>query len=894
MVCRENKARSALMGLEKHLMRQAGYVRYHDHEVQSALHHTGHLYNEATNPSLEEQVALVKGLRQQIIHDDSISENEKYRESRKQPGLVTRLDQELARLETGVDEYGNPLRPEQRNLGKHYATIKRLGPILQRTMESKASFIELYARGTGNTFEDAEKRYDQLVTRRMEERENTRVDLKDGWRERLQVAGLTTYQQADLGSSNEAREALRIMESERINHLMSQPRRPAMDPSTKVEFLHPDDPKAQLRCRHCGQFGHDGDSDSCPNHSLVDAATKASDHRDQTFNRYDEARSARQAQLMLEKGPTSVDPNGMVSYRMPGDSDVTGSMVFPDEESARDFFEPIAQSEPPLSMTDVLSETDPERQESKRLAYDAQFALQTMQINPDTGGAFVRGRKGIMMFPNQEQAEEHLRVGAEGAPSEEEFKDLRRQMTAADSDAVAADAALKAAAAVSPQTSGFVQAVNYDPDSGLLEVTTHPYVRKRSGEQMPAKTYRYRMSKAEYEQLLASPSVGTAINQTAFARGPAGWPYKWENDADAAAAAIKVRCPTCQQFAAPNSSHRCPVRGPWGQAEEANYRERLRQQREKEKLEHLPARVAPTTRRRDVHTQSQAQLVGGGTMRFPERNSMIATRDQGSVALGGFQGQYLDAHVTGKVYTWNEPGSGDPLVTASGVRCSKCGSPPCPHTAKVLDTMTTQYRATRVSNVSPGSRAFLRDRGTAQDAPTAPVERLPIEEIRKIRGSREQYAMRQEQTRRVPFTTTPIDAQSGRPVGRSLREWTGPEGVKVDLTSDAGTTDAVTSALHSNGFPWAEVVSTPDGGMLVRSSRPLRNGKMPFGQRKRLGEALGLSAVSEDGVYIPGDSGWRYEMLDRAHGREPRVFGSRVAAGDDLRRVRVLPEATTA
>lgn len=893
MVCRENKLRSVLMGYEKGMLRAgADDVNYHDHEVQSAIHAVGHVFADADNPTVDEQLAVIEGLKAQIRDDPRFSDAEKYRESDRQPGLITRLDQERRRLETGVDEHGRPLRPEQLNAGRNMAAIKRLGSLLQRGKEAKGAYLETYARSMGISFDDAQRRYDELVTRRMADRMNTRVDLTDGWQDNLAVSGLTTAQQADIGMSNEQREAVRLMESERIAHLATQPRRPTLDPDKKIEFLKSDDPRTQLRCQFCGQFGHDdADLSKCPNLELLSRKWEASDSLEAAGDRYEDARVARQAQLMLEAGPRNIDPNGAVSYYMPGDGSVVGSMVYPDKQTAVEFLRPVAESEPPLNQNDVLRERlagNDARADELETVYRAQQDLAYVErfAADDETNVMVRGQRGLMSFTSRQAAEEYLRdIGGDIQVTEKMVNELKKADDAAYQNLREAELALDRATGA-PAISNAVKSLNYDPDSGLLEVTAHPYTRKRTGEEMPAKSYLYRMSPDEYNKLVSSPSIGAEINKLAWARGTSGYPYKWENDAEAMAATTKVRCPSCQQYAAMTSLHQCPVRGQRSSAEEANWRERLRQQREKERLESLRPLVPETTRRREVRNQSQGVLTHGA-MRFPERRAMMGVRERGEVALGGFAGKYLDAQVTGKVYTWKDPGTGEPLVSAANVTCSKCGTPPCRHTGKMLDTIAAQYRATKVAGVTPGGRAFHRDRGAAIDAPTGPTPRLPIEEIRKRRQSGKESVQRTERAHAGArlFATHPLDAQTRQPI-TNLQQWSGPAGAApVNLHDGDAVADEITSALRRRGVQHATVRPDQLGGMTIRVDRPSGRRMTPR-DRESLAAALGVRRVDSGGVHVPGDVGWSYEFLDRAHGRSPRVLGARIVPDNEQQRWR--------
>ena len=265
MVCRENKARSAVMGTLKRMMSSKGYADYKDFEFQSAIHEYGHTFQGADNPSPQEYQDFLRGMKQQVINDPSINDAEKYRISDKQPGVVTRLDQEIARVKTGRDEHGRPLRPEQINGGKHFQAMKHLSAILTRQQEGKQEYHELYARSMGQSVEQARTRYNALTSRSPEDRENTRISLTDDWRDSLNASGISRQRQADIGQSNEARYALAVMESERQAHIRALPSRPAFegDHVKKTKYISAEEASKQVKCDTCGQFGHE--ESACPN-----------------------------------------------------------------------------------------------------------------------------------------------------------------------------------------------------------------------------------------------------------------------------------------------------------------------------------------------------------------------------------------------------------------------------------------------------------------------------------------------------------------------------------------------------------------------------------------------------------------------------------------------------
>lgn len=307
MVCRENKARSAHMGFVKHQLRDAGYGDVSDSEVQSWIHAYRHRFAGAPDPGPAEYVAELKGFRQMILNDPSIGEGDKFRPSTGrggQPGLITRIDEELERFRTGQDEKGRPLTSAQQNLGRDFAAMARLTAGLGRSQEAKQAYCEVYARHLGITTSEAMQRYRQLVDRKMTDRLNTKISLTDDWQEKLAVSGITTKMQADMGQSNQHREALRIMEAERQAKLRSLPTRAAVREPT-MEVLSPDDPRVAIRCDLCGQFGHTTNDGVCPYGDLegdLDAAVTEVTDKFAEVDEMSRCAKARELQLMINEG----------------------------------------------------------------------------------------------------------------------------------------------------------------------------------------------------------------------------------------------------------------------------------------------------------------------------------------------------------------------------------------------------------------------------------------------------------------------------------------------------------------------------------------------------------------------------------------------------------------
>lgn len=289
MVCRENKARSVMIGLNKHYLRHDGWTDYTDNEFQSAFHDYGHRFEDAPAPSESQQRKLLEGLRAAIEQDPRISDADKYRPAKPNartdnPGLITRIDQELTRLETGKHERtGKPLTNAQKMGGKQWASIQRLSAFIQRTQPAKDSYIEMNARHRGISVDDARTEWKKLVDVPPKARINDetgealgQISLTDTYRDDLSIAGLTSEQQADVAQSAATRYAIQEMEKRRKSAIANLPSRPTVNESMTTTFTASGGQR--IRCDQCGQFGHD--AGSCPNGRAVaqirEAETKAS------------------------------------------------------------------------------------------------------------------------------------------------------------------------------------------------------------------------------------------------------------------------------------------------------------------------------------------------------------------------------------------------------------------------------------------------------------------------------------------------------------------------------------------------------------------------------------------------------------------------------------------
>lgn len=833
MVCRENKGRSAAISVMKHMMRSLGITSYRDWEAQSLTHEMGHRFAAAPDPSREELIAMWKGMRQQVLNDPTISDADKFRPATGrggQTGIITRIDQELERIATGCDEDGNPLKPEQLNLGKHFAAVARMSGSYMRQQEAKKAYYEVYARHMGVTADEAKSRFEALTERARKLRDNTQIDLQDGWRDGLAVAGFSSQQQADIGQSNPTRFALMTMEAERRANIASLPSRPTIRPEHVHPVLSPDDPRVAEQCvGGCGQFGHT--AANCPNQAEVTAANEAAVRYAAAREKVDGMRRVAQARTdlgVLASGQpvSNVDSSG--NRIVP---DIDADQINPSDTAAIAKLDEIAQGENSVRKARAAAA---ELKEARQANEDAQQALEAARGVIPQVSSFVQEvayNPEASVFTVTTRPKKLVRRGRDGAPA------------------------------------------------GTI----------REGE-----TYVYHMTQEEYAQLVASPDFGHQISTGVFVRGPQGDRFKFENTADAAEASLQRRCPSCGQWATMNSSHRCPIDGTGTSEENNRHRTALYAEREKARLAGLGVTTLDTAARDRVTARAKFRLPGKvyqkvtdaegnevmvpvqGSIVLPHPRAVTKTREAGGVALGSFTTSYLDAQVSGEVAVWNEPGTGTPLYRVSKLKCS-CGvRQPCRHAPVAAGFVGKPYGAVRTTG-SPGTVNFERPRDTAEDqVPT--MDRLNYSRIRE-RRVQAAVAYTQEYVTtpaRRGFATGPRNAATGQPVSPHSIPSTWQAGNRrVDVDDPVKVADAVRVGMAARtDDPRAWRVSVDGaGGVWVRAAVPSPNAD------HQLRTAFGLpSGAGRRGVYISPERAARHHMLDRLAGREPQFLPSRIIA----------------
>lgn len=835
MVCRENKARSAVMGVCKEVLAQQIGHREHDSFFQSTIHAQGHTYAGAQNPSREEYMAFLQGMRQQVIDNPSIPDESKYRVSHKQPGYVTRLDQEIERVRTGKDEHGRPLRPEQINGGKHFAAMQRMQPTLARAVASREAYLETYARTTGTSVGEARQRWETLNARdidrsalerqkpehlqdpkKAEPRPDLRdpkksaIRLTDDWRDSLKVAGMNSQQQADLMADNRSRQTLEIMEQERLAKIRTLPSRKALRPEHEQKVISTQQADSMVRCDTCGQFGHE--ESACPNvkefNTLSSAMAKHADAK-----RHHEQVAEQVLRYQVAKA----------------DSEATGKPI-PD---------------------DVVNPSSDELREARRAE----------------------------------------RVAASAHRKARDEFDAKRGQVPVVSDAIAGMA--------------------YNRETGALRVTHHGYTKK-NGEVKPPKDYMYRMSNEEYDEMLASPSVGEYLNKTVHAKGVTGDRYKYDNEQDAAEAAVERRCPSCGRWASMNTSHQCPVvEGSRSNAEEAAYRERTRVAREKAAREGLNTTVTAGTHARlqEVVRRARAVQADGTTLDYPNPADTLAARQTGRTARGPIIAKHHDATVTGMMHSWRDPKSGQAWTTMSQMKCSCGEKETCVHRERAGNLVAAANRSLRAHNVTPGSPVVRSsENDIAADAPErGGLRRINYDRIQKMRAENVAQLQRdwtrgrnQDATETISsgreFATMPTDAESGnRYAALQPSSYSSSGGQSVDVSRpNAYAAEQMEKSLsaRSNGKRWV-VLDNGDGSQRITAPPERLNaaGQMTQEDSRELGAMLGLSRTRSHatGVYIPDEPAWRHEMMERTAGEEPTIRGGRFMATNERTMYRPNP-----
>lgn len=285
MVCRENKGRSAMIGLAKAYQRMMGHPVDHDANLQSMQHQLRHEVEAADSKfasfdswSKDEQVKAWKELRARVMElpEGSMSEARLHGESKTNPGIITRIDQEVARLQSGKHENGNLLKSVQTNTGADMVASMKIVSVMERLVPARRNFIENQARRRGVPYSEVEAEW---LSRLNEKGNFSNISLTDEYRQSLAVSGVSAQDQADLGQAGRARNAMAEMEKATQEKLAAyrkeNPPRPAINSSHLRATYSPPPGDGTIRCATCGQFGHQ--ESTCQNTELVDTLDAVSE-----------------------------------------------------------------------------------------------------------------------------------------------------------------------------------------------------------------------------------------------------------------------------------------------------------------------------------------------------------------------------------------------------------------------------------------------------------------------------------------------------------------------------------------------------------------------------------------------------------------------------------------
>lgn len=300
MVCREDKGRSAMMGYFKLIQSSTGHGSFHDSDMQSRIHEDRHrfdsLVKDFDNMSIEDQIRHMEAFKRQVANDDRISESDKYRPDRRgpgsRPGVITRLDQEIERLRSGVDESGRPLTQAQKNDTSHMLAMMYMGDNTEHIVPARNQILENYARSTGKSMDEAREEWKELMNDKGDFSNLSGVP--ENFREQMNRAGLTTDQQIAISQSGRQLRALSVLDSRRNAHLdslrVAGQSRDFLDDETPGETLQFTGGRGYMKCEICGLFGHE--APNCRAEKLVEKRERIQAGSDQIANieRYWEAR----------------------------------------------------------------------------------------------------------------------------------------------------------------------------------------------------------------------------------------------------------------------------------------------------------------------------------------------------------------------------------------------------------------------------------------------------------------------------------------------------------------------------------------------------------------------------------------------------------------------------
>jgi hypothetical protein len=261
MVCNEDHLRGVQMSMAKYFHRVNGGTPLHNAAYQSLVHDMNHDFDAANAEPLSKaaQIRLIDEMIKKIENDPSIPENLKHHDSKgrgSRLGYVERLRREQERVRTGLNEKGEPLSEAQKNKTSHFLACMSYQENAEKLAPAQDAFVENYARSTGMSMEDAQKKFNAVVDQPGNfSRES---GIKEGWKEKMAFAGLPSEQQIAFSQAGRIRRAVAIMERDRQDKISQLPTRDFREAATHTYSFTAD--KTVIQCEICGQFGHTGDN----------------------------------------------------------------------------------------------------------------------------------------------------------------------------------------------------------------------------------------------------------------------------------------------------------------------------------------------------------------------------------------------------------------------------------------------------------------------------------------------------------------------------------------------------------------------------------------------------------------------------------------------------------
>lgn len=860
MVCRENKGRSAMIGLAKSFQRMMGHPVDHDANLQSMQHQLRHevegadaSYAGFDNWSKEEQAKAWKELRARVdeLPEGVMSEARRYGESKTNPGVVTRIDQELARLQSGKHESGSQLKSVQRNTGADMVASMKIVSVMERMVPARRNFLENQARRRGVPYRQVEAEW---VNKINEKGNFSNISLTDDYRDTLAVSGVSAQDQADLGQAGRARHVMAAMEKDTqaslAEYRKNNPPRPAIDDSHRLGTYTKPPGNNAVRCAACGQFGHE--KPACPNGDLVETLDAVSER----------------AQL-LDQHQSIIDRRTMLDERS--------------DEEIQAVFDANA---PGMTVDKFRQAIDRDEEELGEPLM--------------TGAAVQKMRK---------------RIEKEGQSTLAELKSRE------------------------PKVSKWVESVSYNPNNGLLRVTTQPY----KGKTYPPRYFRARPE--EVDELMAHPSIGQALHAGFLSKNKAVDGHQFENSSDLAEALQETKCPTCGRWASLNSSHQCPVIG--GPSEEIDhartrnvlaYQALARQKRENGEV--VPAKPPTLVQSLKGTTDNSNYIVDpetgskiGGALRSGDKQEALTTTEDGSKmwdSAVAFNGTDDDWHVSGHVSVWKDPETGGRLIGIDGqsgnpgLRC-QCPdyqkSRRCKHVVAVGRRLSRKYEAQPVNRATRAGEPFrLQKEGLANDAAALPPERLSYDTMSAMRVAKMRETLDAADTHgiaRLPETLWPSRATSvatGEPmdtptVWKRASEHDPKDTKPVDLNNTAQFAYRLRRLSHSKTqyLPHTEPVpgggtrtvmkpervqysvrTEPDGSVVLNLPpsvlKDSGNTAKARAMEAHLRNTMGLpesTRIIPNGLRFSSDPSVRYAALDGIAGDPARLRPTRMYAPQD-------------